>query len=544
MLLEDRKSQLFPTLTPRQLEFAVRFASGPARRFEAGEKVFDVGDRNAGVWLVAEGGIIATRRDGLGRELLFATCGPGQFSGEVSELGGQASLAAACAAPEGCVAYPFDAPHLRALLIGSADIGELMMRAFILRRVALLESGSVGSVILGEAGSSDTVRLRGLLSRNGYPHSFIDADGPGGKGLVGRLGVQADDLPILICPNGTLLRRPSDAGAGVGLGIVPDLQPRSEYDVIVVGAGPAGLATAVYAASEGLSVLILDSQSFGGQAGASSRIENYLGFPTGISGQALTARAFIQAEKFGAQFAVPVSVVELDCSRPPMHRVELDNGISVYGRTVVIASGARYRRPEIENLDRFEGTSVSYWATPIEANLCEGRDIVLVGAGNSAGQAAVFLARYARRVHLVVRSSGLDASMSRYLIDRIAATPNIELRVHTAVMGLSGTADGTLESVKMTCRKSGDTWKVDAQHMFLFIGADPNTQWLDRRIALDNKGFVTTGVASQLPLETSSPGVFAIGDVRSGSVKRLAAGVGEGAAAVAQIHSYLTTLNA
>ena len=544
MLLEDRKSQLFPTLTPRQLEFAVRFASGPARRFEAGEKVFDVGDRNAGVWLVAERGIIATRRDGLGRELLFATCGPGQFSGEVSELGGQASLAAACAAPEGCVAYSFDAPHLRALLIGSADIGELMMRAFILRRVALLESGSVGSVILGEAGSSDTVRLRGLLSRNGYPHSFIDADGPGGKGLVGRLGVQADDLPILICPNGTLLRRPSDAGAGVGLGIVPDLQPRSEYDVIVVGAGPAGLATAVYAASEGLSVLILDSQSFGGQAGASSRIENYLGFPTGISDQALTARAFIQAEKFGAQFAVPVSVVQLDCSRPPMHRVELDNGISVYGRTVVIASGARYRRPEIENLDRFEGTSVSYWATPIEANLCEGRDIVLVGAGNSAGQAAVFLARYARRVHLVVRSSGLDASMSRYLIDRIAATPNIELRVHTAVMGLSGTADGTLESVKMTCRKSGDTWKVDAQHMFLFIGADPNTQWLDRRIALDNKGFVTTGVASQLPLETSSPGVFAIGDVRSGSVKRLAAGVGEGAAAVAQIHSYLTTLNA
>ena len=544
MLLEDRKSQLFPTLTPRQLKFSVRFASGPARRFEAGEKVFDVGDRNAGVWLVAEGGIIATRRDGLGRELLFATCGPGQFSGEVSELGGQASLAAACAAPEGCVAYPFDAPHLRALLIGSADIGELMMRAFILRRVALLEGGSVGSVILGEAGSSDTVRLRGLLSRNGYPHSFIDADGPGGKGLVGRLGVQADDLPILICPNGSLLRRPSDAGAGVGLGIVPDLQPRSEYDVIVVGAGPAGLATAVYAASEGLSVLVLDSQSFGGQAGASSRIENYLGFPTGISGQALTARAFIQAEKFGAQFAVPVSVVELDCSRPPMHRVELDNGISVYGRTVVIASGARYRRPEIENLDRFEGTSVSYWATPIEANLCEGRDIVLVGAGNSAGQAAVFLARYARRVHLVVRSSGLDASMSRYLIDRIAATANIELRVHTAVTGLSGTADGTLESVGMTCRESGDTWKVDAQHMFLFIGADPNTQWLDRRIALDNKGFVTTGYASQLSLESSSPGVFAIGDVRSDSVKRLAAGVGEGAAAVAQIHSYLTTLNA
>ena len=267
MLLENRKSQIFPTLTARQLEFAARFASGPARRFEAGEDIFKVGDRNAGVWLVTDGGIIATRRDGLGREQLFATCGPGQFSGEVSELGGQASLAAGCAAPAGCVAYPFDAPHLRALLIGSADIGELMMRAFILRRVALLEGGSVGSVVLGEAGSPDTVRLRGLLSRNGYPYSFMDAEGLEGKSLIGRLGVHADDLPILICPNGTLLKRPSDAQAGVGLGIVPDLHGHTEYDVIVVGAGPAGLATAVYAASEGLSVLVLDSRSFGGPSG-------------------------------------------------------------------------------------------------------------------------------------------------------------------------------------------------------------------------------------------------------------------------------------
>src|ERR1700736_4052347 len=543
MLLEDRKAQIFPTLTPSQLQFALRFASGPARHFAAGEKVFDVGDRNTAVWLVVEGGIVATRRDGLGREQIFATCGPGQFSGEVSELGGQASLAAACAAPEGCVAYPFDAPHLRGLLIGSADIGELMMRAFILRRVALLEGGSVGSVILGEAGSPDTVRLRGLLSRNGYPHSFIDADGVEGKGLVGRLGVHADDLPILICPNGTLLRQPSDAQAGVGLGIIPDLRARTQYDVIVVGAGPAGLATAVYASSEGLSVLVLDSKSFGGQAGASSRIENYLGFPTGISGQALTARAFIQAEKFGAQFAVPVSVVELDWSRPPMHRVELDNGISVYGRTVVIASGARYRRPEIENLDRFEGTSVSYWATPIEATLCEGRDIVLVGGGNSAGQAAVYLSAHARKVYLAVRSSGLDDSMSRYLIDRIKATPNIELRVQTDVTGLSGAADGTLTSVDMNSRETGDRQRVDSQHLFLFIGADPNTRWLDQRITLDDKGFVVTGADLKFPLQTSSPGVFAIGDVRCGSVKRVAAGVGEGAAAVAQIHANQATQN-
>jgi thioredoxin reductase (NADPH) len=544
MLLEDRIAQIVPTLTPAQIQFALRFASGPAQYFAPDEKLLDVGDRNMAVWLVVEGSIIASRRDGLGRERIFATGGPGQFSGEVSDLAGHASLAVVCAGPEGCTAHPFDLPHLRALLISSADIGEVMMRAFILRRAALLEGDSVGSVILGEAGSPDTVRLRGLLSRNSYPHSLIDAGSPEGKALVVRLGVQPDDLPILICPSGTMLRRPSDAEAGVGLGIVPDIKPGTEYDVIVVGAGPGGLATAVYAASEGLSVLVLDSRSFGGQAGASSRIENYLGFPTGISGQALTARAFIQAQKFGAQFAVPVSVVELDCSKPPLHRIALDNGVSVYGRTVVVASGARYRRPEIENLDRFEGTSVSYWATPIEATLCDGREIVLVGGGNSAGQAAVFLSSYARRVHMAVRSSGLDASMSRYLIDRIAATPNIDLRVRTAVTGLSGTTEGILESVDLTCSENGDIQKIDAQYMFLFIGADPNTQWLDRRIALDNKGFVTTGSDSRSPLETSSPGVFAVGDVRCGSVKRVAAGVGEGAAAVAQIHAYLATLHA
>src|SRR6202030_4282664 len=453
MLLDDRLAQIVPTLTPAQIQFALRFASGPERRFAPDKKLLDVGDRDMAVWLVVEGSIVASRREGLGREGIFATGGPGQFSGELSDLAGHASLAMVCAGPNGCTANPFDLPHLRALLISSADFGEVMMRAFILRRAALLEGDSVGSVILGEAGSPETVRLRGLLSRNGYPHSLIDAVGPEGKALVVRLGVQPTDLPILISPNRTVLRRPSDAEAGVGLGIVPDIKQGTQYDVIVVGAGPAGLATAVYAASEGLSVLVLDSRSFGGQAGASSRIENYLGFPTGISGQALTARAFIQAQKFGAQFAVPVSVVELDCSHPPLHRVALNRGLSVYGRTVVIASGARYRRPEIENLGRFEGTSVSYWATPIEANLCEGRDIVLVGGGNSAGQAAVFLAPFARRVHLVARSPGLDASMSRYLIDRIAATSNIELRVRATVAALSGMEDGTLESVDLASRR-------------------------------------------------------------------------------------------
>src|ERR1700704_3961861 len=298
MLLEDRIAQIVPTLTPAQIQFALRFASGPAQYFAPDEKLLDVGDRNMAVWLVVEGSIIASRRDGLGRERIFATGGPGQFSGEVSDLAGHASLAVVCAGPEGCTAHPFDLPHLRALLISSADIGEVMMRAFILRRAAMLEGDGVGSVILGEAGSPDTVRLRGLLTRNGYPHSLVDADGVEGEALVERLGIQADDLPILICPNGVVLKRPSDAEAGVGLGITPVLEPGSEFDVIVVGAGPAGLATAVYAASEGLSVLVFDARSFGGQAGASARIENYLGFPTGISGQALTARAFIQGQKF------------------------------------------------------------------------------------------------------------------------------------------------------------------------------------------------------------------------------------------------------
>jgi thioredoxin reductase (NADPH) len=415
------------------------------------------------------------------------------------------------------------------------------MRAFILRRAAFLEGSGVGSVLLGETGSPDTVRLRGLLARNGYPHSLIDAYATDGKALIERLAVHSDDLPILICPNGTVLRRPTDAQAGVGLGITPDLQSGSLFDVVVVGAGPGGLATAVYAASEGLSVLVLDTRSFGGQAGASSRIENYLGFPTGISGQALAARAFIQAQKFGAQLAIPVSVVQLDCSKPPLHRVELDNGVSVYGKTVVIASGARYRRPEIENLDRFESVSVSYWATPIEATLCEGREVVLVGGGNSAGQAAVFLAQHVRHLHLVVRSTDLDASMSRYLVDRIAATSNIELQVHTTVTELSGTSQGALENVTLRCRAPEDIWRIDAQHMFLFTGADPNSYWLDRRINLDAKSFVLTGEAGRLPLETSSPGVFAIGDVRSRSTKRVAAAVGEGAAVVAQIHSVLAT---
>jgi thioredoxin reductase (NADPH) len=541
MLIDQRLDQIVPTLSAVQIQFALKFASGPARQFAPNETLLDVGERDTIVWLVVGGTIIASRRDGLGREKFFASGGPGQFSGEISDLTGQASLAVVRAGPDGCLAYPFDLPHLRSLIIGSADIGEVMMRAFILRRAAFLEGEDVGSVILGEAASGNTVRLRGLLTRNSYPHYLIDSNDAEGRQLIERLGVHSEDLPILICPNGMLMRNPSDAEAGVGLGITPQLEPDSEYDVVVVGAGPAGLATAVYAASEGLTVLVVDSRSFGGQAGASSRIENYLGFPTGISGQALTARAFIQAQKFGTKFAVPLSVRELDSSSLPVHRVKLDNGITVRGRTVVIATGAKYRRPDIGNLDKFEGSSVSYWATPIEANLVRGRDIVLVGGGNSAGQAAVFLSAHARRVHLVVRARNLEASMSRYLIDRVVATHNIELNTRTAVVSVDG-ASGHIEHIQLLKEDAEPHW-TGAQHLFLFIGADPNTKWLDQHIVLDEKGFVATGAAPGMPLETSKPGVFAVGDVRSGSIKRVAAGVGEGAAVVAQIHAYLAALH-
>ncbi len=540
MLIERRLDQIVPTLNAAQIRFALRFASGPARRFAPNERLLEVGDRNTTVWLVIEGGIVASRRDGLGRQSTFASGGPGQFSGEVSDLSGQASLAAVCAGPEGCVAYPFDRPHLRALLIGSADIGEMMMRAFILRRAAFLEGEAIGTVIVGAAGSADTVRLRGLLTRNSHPHSLIDIDTPAGRELIDRLGVQDDELPLLICPNGTVMRNPSDAEAGLGLGITPHLESGATFDVVVVGAGPAGLAASVYAASEGLSVLVLDSRSFGGQAGASSRIENYLGFPTGISGQALTARAFIQAHKFGAQFAIPVSAKVLDCSDPPLHRLDLDTGVSVFGRTVVVASGARYRRPDIAELDRFEGASVSYWATPIEAALVEGRDVVLVGGGNSAGQAAVFLSAHARKIYLAVRGSDLEASMSRYLIDRIAATPNIELLTHTVVSALDGGVDSRLAHIDLTGVETAARRRVEAAHLFLSIGADANSEWLDHCITLDDKGFVVTGQNPRRPLETSSPGVFAIGDVRAQSIKRVGAGVG--AAVVAQIHAALAEM--
>jgi thioredoxin reductase (NADPH) len=555
-LIDTRRDQIFPTLTAAQIAVAHRFAAGPPRRFEPGELLYAVGERNAPAFLVLSGQIDARRRDGAGHESVITTHAPGQISGETSQLAGRATLAEGRAGPEGCEVLAFDAPHLRALIIGSADVGEIVMRAYILRRTALISEGGAGSVLVGRPGEAALTRIEGFLSRNGYPYTVHDAlDGADGQAMVERLGVLAQDLPIVLCPNGAMLKHPNEGELGACLGITPELDPAKLYDVLVVGAGPAGLATAVYAASEGLSVLALDAQAFGGQAGASARIENYLGFPTGVSGLALTARAFTQAQKFGAEVAIPVTVDSIDCGgdgrRPgDPFTLYLSCGRKVQGRSVVIASGARYRRADIANLSAFEGSGVSYWASPVEARLCEGQDIALIGAGNSAGQAVVFLAPKVKTLHLVVRGEGLEASMSRYLIDRIKALPNVVLHLRTEVAALEGES-GELAGAELRERDTGRTWRAPIGHLFLFIGADPNTAWLkDCPVARDDKGFVLTGQPASgspwtafnrqpLALETSVPGVFAIGDVRDGSTKRVAAAVGEGAQVVAALHGFL-----
>ena len=554
-VIKTRGHQLFPVLDAVQIDTAKRFASEPLREFAPGKMVYDVAERHVPVWLVLKGSIDVVRRDGLNHEAPITSLGPGQFSGEVSQLAGAATLASARAGPEGCSALPFDAAHVRALMIGSAEVGEIMMRAFILRRVGLIEEGGVGSVLVGTPGTPELVRLQGFLGRNGYPYTVLDAsDDAEGRAIVERAGMLPEELPLMVCPNGTVLKRPTDAEAGIILGITPELDPNTVFDVAVVGAGPAGLAAAVYGASEGLSVLVLDQRAFGGQAGASARIENYLGFPTGISGMALAGRAFNQALKFGAEIAIPLEVARLDCGTPDQKggeptRLELTNGSAVRARTVVVATGARYRRPPIPNLSTFEGRGISYWASPVEAKLCEGEEVALVGGGNSAGQAVVFLAPKVRRLHLVVRGSGLEASMSRYLIDRIAALPNVELHTGTEVVALEGDEVTGLTAAVFRERATGATHTCPLRQLFLFIGADPNTSWLNRCVALDNKGFVVTGANSTaeasdgrrsvLPLETNRPGIFAIGDVRAGSTKRVASAVGEGAAVVAQIHSVM-----
>ena len=499
------------------------------------------------MFVVLKGVVALTQRDGLGHLAPIVEQGEGQFLADVGQLSTRATLVDGTA--EGDVeTLLIPTEGLRALLVAEADLGERIMRALILRRVALLQGGAAGAVLIGSAGAADVIRLEGFLTRNGYPHHLLDpARDPEAKEVIARYTDVAGGLPLVICPDGSVLGNPSEAAVSRQIGLTAPSRSNFVYDVAVVGAGPAGLSTAVYGCSEGLTVAVLDARAYGGQAGASARIENYFGFPTGISGQALTARAFVQAQKFGADVMIPVAVKTLDCSRPNHAFVlETDDGERIQARTVVVASGARYRHPTIADIARFEGRGIWYWASQIEAQLCAGEEVALVGGGNSAGQGAVFLSRHASKVRMMVRGPGLAESMSRYLIDRIAATPNIELMTETELVALSGAAGANLEGVRWRDRRAGKETEAAIRNVFLFVGADPATEWLQGCVALDKAGFVITGVAGDdgapvpSPLESSVPGVFAVGDVRSGSVKRVGGAIGEGAQVVAAIHKFLS----
>ena len=540
---DTRFDQMFPLLDAAAVERLRRF--GEPRAFRAGERLVTTGEVGPGMFVIVSGEVEVSQHSVLGRDQPIVTHRPGSFLAELSTLAGQPALVDARAARP-VEAFVIPSRKLRDVMVAEAEIGETIMRALILRRVGLLESGVGGPVIVGRPGNADVLRLAGFLARNGHPHLQLDPEtDASARTLVEGFHVDAAELPIVLCPNGRMLRNPSEVELASCLGLVRAIDPTTVYDVAIVGAGPAGLAAAVYAASEGLSVIVLDARAFGGQAGASSRIENYLGFPTGISGMALMASAFNQAQKFGAEMAIPDEVVGLerrDDGDGAGCAIRLANGERVAARAAVIASGARYRRLQVANLAAFEGSGVHYWASPLEAKLCAGQEVALVGAGNSAGQAVAYLAGRVEKVRLLARGRSLEASMSRYLVDRIAGLQNVEVLLQTEVLALEGDG-GVLEAVRWRHAPSGQETRRDIHHLFLFIGADPNTSWLcGSGVALDDKGFVRTGAdvsGGRRGLETSVDGVFAIGDVRAGSIKRVAAAVGEGAQVITMLHAFL-----
>ena len=565
-VLASRFQQMFPPLSPAEIDRVRHF--GEVRRFRPGEVLFQAGKPGPGMYVILSGRVAVAGRDAVGQaipvakfaELIGATLEdmaevvPGEVLAEIGELSGQPSLSVIDAQAVGEVEAIVVPPEgLRALLIAEAELGERILRALILRRVAHIEMGFGGPVLIGPLNSPEVIRLSAFLGRSGIPFRVIDphADADASS-LLARFAPQPAELPIVIMPDGAVLKNPTKQDLARALGLVATTLRSEPYDVAIVGAGPAGLATAVYGASEGLSILVLEAGTFGGQAGASARIENYLGFPTGVSGQSLMARAFTQAQKFGAEFSLSTEVKKLDCTSEssgtdPVHILDLADGRRVRARAVVVATGARYRRPEIPNLAQFEGRGVSYWASPVEARLCRNEEVALLGGGNSAGQAAVFLSSHAREVRMLVRGTGLSKTMSRYLIDRIAASSNISVLCETEIVGLLGTADQGLQGVRWRNRRTGTEEEHAIAHFFLFTGADPAASWLAGcGVPLDDKGFIRTGadVGSTeqvlLPMETGVEGIFAVGDVRSGSVKRVGAAIGEGAAVVAQLHTFLS----
>ena len=537
-IVESRREQMFPTLPPVEVERLRRF--GTPRSYSRGDALIRTGEPGHGLILLLSGEVEVTQHDESGLRTPIVTHRTGSFMGELAQLSGRPALVDAHALTD-VEAIAISPERLRALLVAEAEIGERIMRALILRRVGLIETGSGGPVIVGREDNGDVLRLVNFLSRNGQPYIQLDPEhDSAARELISRFAVVPEELPIVLCPGGQLLRNPMESALARCIGMVGTIDPDRLFDVIVIGAGPAGLATSVYAASEGLSVLTLDCRAFGGQAGASSRIENYLGFPTGISGMALMGRAFSQAQKFGVETAIPDEAVRLECGADPL-RVALATGESIKTRTVVIATGARYRRLDIAGLEQFEGTSIHYWASPLEAKLSADEEVALVGGGNSAGQAVVYLAASARKVTLLVRRP-LAATMSRYLVDRIEQLPNVEVVRGVEINAIEG-SDAQIETIRWTSLATGTETSRPAAHLFSFIGADPNTDWLHGSgLMLDERGFVRTGAGAgddRLALETNRRGIFAVGDVRAGSVKRVAAAVGDGAQVVAAIHQWL-----
>jgi thioredoxin reductase (NADPH) len=536
-LIEQRRGQMFPQLSADDIARLERF--GERATFSAGQRMVATGEISPGLFVIHSGDVAVSQRGPEGDAQLITTHGAGHFMGELAQLSNRPSLVDAHA-QSAVEALVIPSRRLRDVLVENADLGERIMRALILRRVGLLETGSGGPIVVGRSGQADMLRLESFLERNGHPHQHLDpAADSCARTLIERFHIQPNELPIVLCPNGQLLRNPTEGELARCIGLVRPIDPDRLYDVAIVGAGPAGLAAAVYAGSEGLCTIVLDCRAFGGQAGASSRIENYMGFPTGISGMALMARAFNQAQKFGVEMAIPDEISRLN-SAPHGFTLDLANGETLKTRAVVIASGALYRKLDIANMAQFEGTSIHYWASPLEARLCAGQEVALVGAGNSAGQGAVFLASQVSKVWMIVRGKSLEATMSNYLVERIRAQPNIEVLTETEIVALDG-KDGLLDSLRWRDRKTGAETQKDIRHLFLFIGAAPNTDWLAScEVLRDEKGFIRTDAGRPLqPLETSMEGVFAIGDVRAGSVKRVAASVGEGAQVVAALHAYL-----